>query len=250
MKKRKLLFVSIQIIAVSISLTVLSCKKDETKPSAGDDGVSSAVFNATKTYETMTDQNGNIYKTITIGSQTWMAENLHVTSYRNGDPIPLVTNSANWIALTTGAYCNYANTTDKDKIATYGSLYNWYTVADARNIAPAGWHVPSDAEWTTLTTYLGGESIVSGIMKEVGTTHWLSPNTNATNESGFTALPSGYRDYGAGAFEGLGMDGSWWSSTATGTTGAWFRNLYYQRANCYRGDGSKKFGVTVRLVKD
>jgi uncharacterized protein (TIGR02145 family) len=241
----------IYIIATLLLITwIISCRKEETKSFVGDDGISNAVFNATKTYETMTDQNGNIYKTITIGTQTWMAENLHVTNYRNGDPIPLVTNSASWIALTTGAYCNYANTIDQDKIATHGSLYNWYTVADARNIAPIGWHVPTDAEWTTLTTYLGGESIACGIMKETGTTHWLSPNTSATNESGFTALPSGYRDYGGGAFDGLGKDGSWWSSTATGATSAWFRNLYYLNATCYRGDGRKQFGLTVRLVKD
>jgi uncharacterized protein (TIGR02145 family) len=242
--------ISLILIFIAAILTSTSCKKNPTPDPSNEPTESGIIFNPGLTYGTMTDQDGNIYKTITIGTQIWMAENLHVTSYRNGDPIPFVTNSTAWIALTTGAYCNYANTTDKDKIATNGSLYNWYTVADVRNIAPMGWHIPTDTEWTTLTTYLGGESIAGGNMKETGTTHWLNPNTSATNESGFTALPAGYRDYGGGVFDGPGRDGSWWSSTATGATGAWFRNLYYQRANCYRGDGNKHFGVTVRLVKD
>jgi uncharacterized protein (TIGR02145 family) len=216
----------------------------------GDGGVTSAVFNTTKTYGTMTDQNGNTYKTITIGTQTWMAENLRVTKYRNGDPIPNVTDNAAWVALTTGAYCSYGNTANKDDIASYGRLYNWYAASDSRNIAPTGWHLPSDAEWTTLTTYLGGETVAGGKMKEAGTTHWTSPNTSATNESGFTALPSGNRD-SDGPFGILGDSGDWWSSTANGATDAWNRVMGYNYANCDRYGGYVRLnGFAVRLIKD
>jgi len=220
---------------------------------ADDGGVTSAVFNPTKTYGTMTDQDGNIYKTIKIGTQIWMAENLRVTRYRNGDPIPNVTDKAAWEALTTGAYCSYANTTDKDKIATYGRLYNWFTVTDSRNIAPTGWHVATDAEWTTLISLLGA-SVAGGKMKETGTTHWTSPNTGATNESGFTALPSGIRTYtieGAYTFNDLGDWGNWWSPNTSGATDRWKSSLIYNSANSYYSSGgSKQRGLAVRLIKD
>jgi len=219
----------------------------------GDGGVTSAVFNTTKTYGTMTDQNGNTYKTITIGTQTWMAENLRVTKYRNGDPIPNVTDNAAWVALTTGAYCSYGNTANKDDIASYGRLYNWYAASDSRNIAPLGWHVPTDADWTTLTTYLGGEAVAGDKMKETGTTHWTSPNTSATNESGFTALPSGIRwgFYAPGeAFGRLGYGGYWWSSTAGVAPYAWYRDVDCSYADCSRRYISKQEGFAVRLIKD
>lgn len=217
----------------------------------GDGGVTSAVFNTTKTYGTMTDQNGNTYKTITIGTQTWMAENLRVTKYRNGDPIPNVTDNTAWTTLTTGAYCSYGNTANKDDIASYGRLYNWYAASDSRNIAPLGWHVFTDAEWTTLTTYLGGEDVVGGKMKEAGTTHWwTSPNTGATNESGFTALPSSFRDGTNGTFNYLGYVGYWWSSTADGATNAWSRCMSYDNARCDRDNVIKQSGIAVRLIKD
>jgi len=212
--------------------------------------VPSAVFNPTLTYGTMTDQDGNTYKTITIGTQTWMAENLHVTKYRNGDPIPNVTDNAAWVALTTGAYCTYENTTNNEEIATYGRLYNYYAATDSRNIAPAGWHLPSDEEWTTLTTYLGGESVAGGKMKEAGTTHWTNPNTSATNESGLTALPSGHRSNYDGTFYRLELNGLWWSSTANGATNAWYRDIYYKTADCYRYGNDEHSGFAVRLIKD
>ena len=116
-----------------------------------------AMFNKSIIYGTMTDQDGNVYKTITIGTQTWMAENLRTTKYRDGSNIPLVTSHASWLTLTTGAYCNYNNTTNCDTISSYGRLYNWFVTSDSRNIAPVGWHVPSEAEWQTLINYLGGD---------------------------------------------------------------------------------------------
>jgi uncharacterized protein (TIGR02145 family) len=202
------------------------------------------------TYGTMTDQDSNTYKTVIIGTQTWMAENMRVTKYRNGDLIPNVTDNSAWTTLTTGAYCSYGNTANKDDIATYGRLYNWYAASDSRNIAPAGWHVPSDAEWTTLITYLGGAIVAEGKMKEAGHTHWAGPNTSATNESGFTALPSGYRVSSNGAFYNLGLFVGWWSSTAAGAAYAWNRSLNYGSDYCERAYTNNQFGFSVRLIKD
>jgi len=219
-------------------------KKDERKR------VSSAVFSPRLSNDTMIDIDGNVYKTIVIGMQTWMAENLRVTRYRNGDPIPNVTNNTAWAALLTGAYCNYANTTDKDQIVTNGALYNWYAVTDSRNIAPSGWHVPTDAEWTTLITFLGGEGLAGAKMKESGTAHWNSPNNSATNESGFNATPMGYRRYDDGEFEELGDNASYWCITQSSTSGAWYRYLYSYGANCHRYEYSKVGGFAVRLMKD
>jgi len=207
----------IKIIICVFTLTIImfnSCKKDESTNPSDNKGTSSALFNPNKTYGTMTDQDGNVYKTITIGTQTWMAENLRVTKYRNGDTIPKVTDNTAWKALTNGAYCNYNNSINIDTIVTYGGLYNWFAVNDNRSIAPVGWHVPTFAEWTTLITYLSGDNVAGGKMKEIGTTHWKTPNTDATNESGFTALPVGYRLYGDGYFhEMFGWCVIFWSST-------------------------------------
>jgi uncharacterized protein (TIGR02145 family) len=157
------------------------------------------------------DNDGNNYRTVKIGTQVWMAENLKTTKYRNGDPIPNVTDGPAWWNLPTGAYCNSDN--DVNLWTTYGRLYNWYAVNDSRNIAPAGWHVPTDYEWSKLIAYLG--SLPGDKLREEGTEHWLSPNTDATNETGFTALPGGYRD-NTGTFISIGSNGYWWSSTEQG----------------------------------
>ena len=200
--------------------------------------------------EVVFDIDGNMYNTITIGTQTWMTSNLKTTKYRNGDAIsgPTFTNTA-WAALTTEAYCWHS-----DNYATYGTvygaLYNWYAVSDAKNIAPLGWHVATDAEWTTLTTYLGGESVAGGKLKEAGTSHWLSPNTEATNETGFTALPGGYRFSYDGTFINIGYYGNWWSSTEYGTSSAWGRHMYYNSSNASRNFSSKVNGFSVRCIKD
>jgi uncharacterized protein (TIGR02145 family) len=210
------------------------------------------VFNNTKTYGTMTDQDGNVYKTIAIGTQTWMAENLRTTRYRDGTSIPNVTDNTAWRNLTTGAYCNYNNTKSADTIATYGRLYNWYAATDSLNIAPTGWHVPTDVEWTKLTTYLylGGEIVAGGKMKEAGMTHWESPNIGATNESGFTGLPSGFRLEDSGGFSNLGYNSFYWSSTQCDFNSAWFYNLEYIYAGYNRACYPKGLGYSVRLVMD
>lgn len=213
-------------------------------------GISNATFNPSLTYGTMTDIDGNIYKTITIGTQTWMAENLRTTKYRNGDSIPEVSGNLAWKNLNTHAYCNYENTTALDDIATHGRLYNWFAVTDSRNLAPAGWHVATDAEWTTLTTYLGNENVAGGKLKETGLLHWNNPNTGASNGSGFTALPGGRREYTDGSFINLGTDGFWWTASAYNPDYSWYRYLHYDVTNIYRANFHKQYGFSVRCVKD
>jgi uncharacterized protein (TIGR02145 family) len=186
--------------------------------------------------------------TVTICSQSWAVKNLDVDRYRNGDPIPKVTDPTAWAALTTGAYCYY-NNDSVTYAATYGKLYSWYAVNDSRGLAPAGWHVPSDAEWTTLSTCLGGESIAGGPMKETGTTHWTAPNAGATNSSGFTGLPGGFRNYD-GPFNAVGNSGYWWSSSENVTGNAWARLLTYNFGNLNRGNGDKLNGFSVRCLRD
>jgi uncharacterized protein (TIGR02145 family) len=208
----------------------------------------------------MKDQDSNTYKIVTIGKQTWMAENLRTTKYRNGDPIPLVTIDTTWANLNSGASCYYRNTKDNDTILTFGRLYNWYAVIDKRNIAPAGWHVPSDAEWKELTSILGVDSIAGGKLKEKGLTHWLNPNTDATNETGFTALPGGSRAFDGyfGPFESAGCWGIWWSSTEFEETiskeleesDAWARRLFYSSSWFAREGSLKRNGLSIRCIKD
>ena len=197
---------------------------------------------------TVTDIDGNVYATVKIGTQVWMTSNLKTTRYRNGDVIPNVTSNTAWAALTTGAQCTYNNTLVADSINLFGRLYNFYAVADSRNIAPIGWHVASDAEWTTLTTYLG--SLVGGRLKESGTTHWLAPNNDALNDSKFCALPGGYRfDYN-GAFYRVGEEGDWWSSVADDTSMARCRYLDYYVCIVYNTYNTKSCGFSVRCVRD
>jgi uncharacterized protein (TIGR02145 family) len=207
---------------------------------------------------TLTDIDDNTYQAIKIGNQWWMAENLKVTHYRNGDAIPNITNNTDWNALSTGAYCEYND--DINNLGTYGRLYNWFAVNDSRNIAPAGWHVPSDAEWKQLEMYLGMSQTeadatgtrgidVGGKLKEIGTTHWLDPNTGATNESGFTGLPGGYR-YGNGYYGGIGRYVYYWSATEGYDGGIWDRGLSYNISGVGRYSDIKQNGNPVRCVKD
>jgi uncharacterized protein (TIGR02145 family) len=203
-----------------------------------------------KTNTKVTDIDGNIYNTVTIGTQTWMVENLKTTKYRNGEAIPNVTDDASWESLTSGGYCWYNNDAATYK-AAFGALYNWYAVADSRNVAPTGWHVPTDGEWTTLTNYLGGTSVAGGKLKEDGPSHWLAPNTGATNSTGFTALPGGCR--GGGIFTAVGDYGYWWSSKAIDKPNTWSRNLglYNNGAYVYRYNGYPlQDGFSVRCIKD
>jgi uncharacterized protein (TIGR02145 family) len=195
----------------------------------------------------ITDIDGNVYHTVTIGTQVWMLENLKVTHYRNGDSIPNITDNTEWGNLKTGAYCNYNN--DPNNADTYGRLYNWYVVIDNRKICPAGWHVPTYKDWEILEDYLGGVPVAGGKIKEAGTVHWKSPNTGATNESGFTALPGGYRRF-TGKFYFIGYYGYWWSTRAYNVNNAWYNYLGYIYNNLNRYFYSKTLGFSIRCVKD
>jgi uncharacterized protein (TIGR02145 family) len=196
---------------------------------------------------TVTDIDGNVYRTVKIGDQWWMAENLKVTHYQNGDAIPNVTDDTEWSNLTTGAFCDYDNEADSAEV--YGHLFNWHVVNDIRGIAPESWHVPSETEWQTLIDYLGGDEIAGSKMKEAGTTHWLSPNTGATNESGFTALPCGCRFYNS-SYSNMGNATYFWSSTEYNSSRAWLWLMYYDYTGVNRDYLDKRNGFSVRCVKD
>ncbi len=186
------------------------------------------------------------FPNVTICNQVWMNKNLDVSTYRNGDPIPKVTDPTIWAGLTTGAYCYY-NNDSAQYAAVYGKLYNWYAVNDPRGLAPIGWHVPSDAEWGALETCLGGSSVAGGKLKEAGTAHWSSPNTGAINSSGFAGLPGGRRrDYGT--FDSFGGYGFWWSSTEYQPFNAWTLALYYFAGYSSWGPNMKHFGFSVRCL--
>ena len=188
-------------------------------------------------------------QTIQIGNQIWSQANLNLTQYRNGDIIPQSTNLNEWVSLTTGAWCYYDN--DPANELKYGKLYNWYAVNDIRGLAPQGFHIASDSEWTILTNYLGGETVAGGGMKELGNCHWASPNASATNTSGFTALPGGYRD-DTGSFYFKSNNGLWWSSTSASSSYpiAWTRDLSFGMVEVGRSYHTKLFGLSVRCIKD
>jgi uncharacterized protein (TIGR02145 family) len=199
--------------------------------------------------QTVTDFDGNVYNTVTIGTQLWLKENLKVTHYNNGVPVPNVADNTSWAAATMGARCYYNN----DSVAydsIYGPLYNWYIVDNINNICPSGWHVPTNAEWQTAEAYLGGSAIAGGKMKEAGTLHWVSPNTGATNSSGFTGLPGGMRDPINQDFRTIGENGLWWTSTADNASVAWSTYMWYLFAGIDHNPGSKKYGFSIRCVKD
>ena len=224
----------------------------------GNSAASSASNSVTPAIPTpVSDIDGNVYNTVTIGTQVWLAENLKTTKYNDGTAIPNITVDATWAAATTGAYSDYSNTPANSTI--YGRLYNWYAVDNnaatkvasngGKNVCPTSWHVPTDAEWTTLTTYLGGEAVAGGKLKETGTTHWITPNTGATNETDFTALPGGYRNYN-GTYLTIGYSGFWWSSTEYSTSNAWYRYVSYSNTNVYGHYDGKPYGFSVRCVRD
>ena len=205
----------------------------------------SSVFNPLLTYGSVTDQDGNTYATIVIGTQEWMAQNLRSTTYANGDPIPNVTDNGTWAGLTTGAWAHFNNSPQYED--PYGKLYNWYAVADPRNLCPTGWHVPALVEWMEAIASLN--TLAGGKMKSVGTEYWNVPNTGATNESGFSGLPGGVRN-GTGSYVNLGSNGYWWTSTEIDIDGANSRSLGAITGNNLQGGTPKLNGHSVRCIRD
>lgn len=192
------------------------------------------------------DIEGNAYPTIVIGNQVWMAENLRVTKYRNGEDIPNVTDNAGWAALLSGAYCWYDN--NQPVTAIYGALYNWHAVNDPRGLCPEGWKVPTDIEWITLTNVLGGSFFAGGKLKAVSPL-WSSPNNYATNSTGFSGLPGGLRDYDGG-FNSANYFGQWWSSTEESPTTAWYHYVGYFTGYLLRQYYMKETGFSVRCIRE
>ena len=187
------------------------------------------------------DIEGNTYKSILLGKQEWMMDNLKVTKYRNGQPIPHIQDSIVWNAWKNGAYVFYKNDTK------HGILYNWMAVNDSRGVCPTGWHVPSSFEWDTLAKFLGGNEVAGGKMK--AKLHWETPNTSATNESSFHALPKGM--YGVnGSFNNIGKNAYWWSSSEHGVSSAWGREIGFNESALFAGHGDKRDGLSVRCIKD
>jgi len=192
------------------------------------------------------DIDGNTYKTVKIGTQTWMAENLKTTRYNDNTVIPRVTGNLSWSKLISPAYCWYGNDSSTYK-PDYGALYNWYCVSTGK-LCPSGWHVPTDDQWTILSTYLGGEDVAGDKMKEEGNAHWKIPNSGVSNSSGFTALPGGARV--DGNFVVIGSTGAWWSVTENDTVNVWFRDLDDDVVPLLRGYIDKSTGLSVRCIKN
>jgi uncharacterized protein (TIGR02145 family) len=185
--------------------------------------------------------------TVQICDQTWMVKNLDVSTYRNGDPITQVGNPAAWAGLTTGAWCYLINNSSFGP--TLGKLYNWYAVNDPRGLAPEGWHIPNDTEWQNLGICLGGNAIAGGKMKETGFTYWSSPNTGATNTSGFTGRGGGFVDF-LGSWINQSNTGLWWSSTSTSTSNGGYVYLQSNSNSLTIANASKQYGFSVRCIKD
>ena len=217
------------LVLIICAFSLCCCEKDDNNPLS------------------VTDIDGNTYNVVIIGDQIWMAENLKVTHYSKGDEIPFVEDGNDWITLTSGAYSRFRN--DDSLVSVYGLHYNWHCVNDTRNICPAGWHVPSNKEWRDMIFYLGGDSIAGGKIKETGYEHWEN-NEAATNSSGFTMLPAGYRSHANGASNSLGIIGYCWTATELNDRIAFGYAVRYYGPWIYRKDLDKKMGCSVRCVKD
>lgn len=255
---RKILFV------LFVGSLFWSCQKDNSN-NRGNTTLGTAhscgakdVHNPNKSYGSVTDIDGNTYKTIQIGSQTWMAENLNTTKYRNGVSIQGITDNTEWSNNNTGAYCSYNNNTSND--CPYGKLYNWYAAVNSNGICPTGWRVPDDADWNRLIKFIDQDadttcsacnqsSTAGGLMKSSDTSYWLSPNTGGTNQSGFSGIGAGSKG-ATGIFEYKGSFGIWWSFTEVNTYQASLRRLYFQSNSIGREYTDKNYGFSIRCIKN
>ena len=232
-----------QNVEVQGSLKIVDGTQGENKVLTSDaDGLASWMLvsppSASDTY----------YKSVNMCCNSWMTENLDVNHYRNGDPIPHVSNATDWENLTTGAYCYYMNDSTT-YAAVYGKLYNWYAVNDPRGLAPEGWHIPTYIEWESTISCLGGITTAGGPLKEMGTTNWTAPNTGATNLSGFSALPGGFRSSN-GSYDFIGDFGSYWTASEDDVDEAWNYSFYNNNDDILRVPSTKVFGLSVRCVRD
>jgi uncharacterized protein (TIGR02145 family) len=204
----------------------------------------------------ISDGDGNVYHAVSIGTQCWLTKNLSTTRFNDGTPIPNVTDNLAWGGLSSAAYCWYNN--DASNGTTYGAIYNWYTIDTnettkiasngGKSICPVGWHVPSDAEWTTLANFLGGESVAGGKLKEEGISHWNSPNLGATNETGFISLPGGFRT--TSTYFQIRVEGWFWSSTELGPNSAGDWQMHYNLTSFRKLNFTKTWGNSIRCLKD
>jgi uncharacterized protein (TIGR02145 family) len=239
---------AVGLLLVMLVLPASKVSKSELVP-----GLARVPFKPAVENGTVSDIDGNVYHTVTIGKQVWMVENLRVTRFRNGDVITRVIDNAGWDKLATAAYCDYDNKISNAE--TYGRLYNWYAVNDSRKIAPKGWHVPSEEEWESLGTFLGGNSVAGGKLKEAEVSHWTGPNQGANNSSGFSGLPGGIRvtyENSIGEFKYLGIIGAFWSSTALRESEASMRFLTNYDAVLTKPElpTYRNFGYSVRCIRD
>jgi uncharacterized protein (TIGR02145 family) len=252
------------ILALALTSALFSCKKETTNPTTSNPPtptnsvvcVDNLSINFTavgtpvgKFSDCIMDVDRNVYKTVTIGTQTWMAENLKVSKYNDGTTLPNITDDYQWQNNTNGAWAYYNNDTSNN--AKYGKLYNWYAVSKTtngnKNVCPTGWHVPTHSEWTVLSDHLGGETAL-GKLREVGSTSWYSSNTDATNTSLFSALPGGVR-HGFSDYCCIDIVGVWWSSTEGDTGDTWFFSLA-SNGGGHNNDENKGDGLSVRCIRD
>lgn len=236
------------LFAFAGTIFLSSCELNSDEDTNPTNNRSEAKFNPALSYGTVTDVDGNIYKTIRIGEQTWMAENLRVTRYNDGSIIPEEKDNESWNHLRSGAFCSINHTLYPDSLATYGRLYNWHSVNTGK-LAPKGWHIPDYADWNVLLDHLGGKNTTGGKLKEAGFYHWNAPNEAADNFSGFTAIPAGIRNNTG--FVNTGNEVSYWCSNDDGTA----MNAYYFFITTQTGNlnWSKKLqseGLSIRCVKD
>ena len=204
------------------------------------------LFSCSKDNATNPQEN-KVYDNVKIGNQVWMKKNLDVVCYRNGDIIPQINDSLEFATKTTGAWCYYDNNSENGKI--YGTIYNWYAVNDPSGLAPKGWHIPTDSEWTVMTDLYGGEYFVGGKLKDTGLTYWKDVNIGATNESGFTGLPGGMSSM-FNIFTSIRILGYWWTATEHSATQGKLWSLINGSSVINHFFTDKKFFLSVRCVKD
>jgi uncharacterized protein (TIGR02145 family) len=222
--------ISTFILKLAAFVLIFNCCRKENKPEAP-----------------LSDIEGNTYKTVKIGSQVWMAANLKTTRFNDGTDIPLITDDTAWADLTAPGYCWYNNDVSSFK-DIYGALYNGYTLSTGK-LCPAGWHVPEKEEWEALRDFLSDSLTAGGKLKEAGTAHWLSPNKGADNSSGFTALGAGIR-YFEGTYASVLSYASFWSATEVNNDDYWYTGLYFNDAEFIMDHKNKKYGFSVRCIKD